>query len=80
MSFAPCCKGEKRFRVVLRMKKKPEPLVLTVKASCLPMSTSLQLKMPNGVFRQINPEQEQTLDFGEVVFRKLCHSGAVLKV
>eukprot|EP00066_Takifugu_rubripes_P027985 XP_011617251.1 PREDICTED: hydrocephalus-inducing protein homolog [Takifugu rubripes] len=80
VNFAPCCKGEKRFRVVLRMKKKPEPLVLTVKASCLPMSTSLQLKMPDGVFRQVNPEQEETLDFGEVVFRKLCHSGAVLKM
>lgn len=80
MNFAPCCKGQKRFRVVLRIKKKPEPLVLTVKASCLPMSTSLQLKRPDGVFRQVNPEQEETLDFGEVVFRKLWHSGAVLKV
>lgn len=80
MSFAACCKGQKRFRLVLRIKKKPEPLVLTVKASCLPMSTSLQLKKPDGVFRQINPEQEEALDFGEVVLRKLWHPGAGLKV
>lgn len=68
VSFTPCCKGQKRFRLVLRMKKKPEPLVLTVKASCLPMAASLQVKMPDCVTRRINPDKEETLNFGEVAF------------
>lgn len=55
----------------MRMKKKPEPLLLTVKASCLPMSASLQVQMPDGVLRQVGPDREETLDFGEVVFLHL---------
>lgn len=67
VTFTPCCKGQKRFRLVFRVKKKPEPLILTAKASCLPMAASLEVKMPDCGVRKVNPEQEETVDFGEVV-------------
>lgn len=67
MNFSPCCRGQKRFRLVVRMKKKPEPLLLTIKAACFSMAASLQVNMPDGVLRHIKPEQEEPVDFGEVV-------------
>lgn len=67
MNFSPGCRGQKRFRLVVRVKKKPEPLVLTVKAACFSMDASLQVKMPDGVLRHVKPDQEEAVDFGEVL-------------
>lgn len=75
VSFTPCCQGQKRFRLALRVRRKPEPLVVTVKASCLPMAATLQVEMPDRVVRKISPEQEHTLDFGEVGSRLLGACG-----
>lgn len=54
------------FRLVLRVKRKSEPLVLTVKADCFTMSTSVQVEKPDGGLSEINPNHQDTLDFGKV--------------
>ncbi|KAM7396206.1 hypothetical protein PAMP_019263 [Pampus punctatissimus] len=54
------------FRLVLRVKRKSQPLPLTVKADCFIMSTSVQVESPDGGLRDINPDALDTLDFGKV--------------
>lgn len=54
------------FRLVLRVKRKSEPLVLTVKADCFTMSTSVQVEKPGGGLSEISPNHQDTLDFGKV--------------
>lgn len=52
--------------MVLKVKKKNEPLVIAVKADCFAMSASLQVGMPGLDLRDINPNHPDTLDFGKV--------------
>ncbi|XP_045894223.1 hydrocephalus-inducing protein homolog [Micropterus dolomieu] len=66
VSFTPCRKGYVSFRLVLRVKRKSEPLALTVKANCFTMSTSVQVEKPDGGLREISPNHQDTLDFGMV--------------
>ncbi|XP_028440234.1 hydrocephalus-inducing protein homolog [Perca flavescens] len=66
VSFTPCREGFVSFRLVVRVKKKSEPLALTVKADCFSMSTSVQVEKPEGGLREINPNHKDTLDFGKV--------------
>lgn len=54
------------FRLLLRVKKKSQPMALTVKADCFIMNTSVQVESPDGGLREINPDQLDTLDFGKV--------------
>lgn len=54
------------FRLVLKVKKKSEPLALTVKADCFNMSTSVQVESQVGGLREIHPDLLDTLDFGKV--------------
>lgn len=54
------------FTLVLRVKRKSEPLALTVKADCFCMSTSVQVEKPDGGLREITPNHQDTLDFGKV--------------
>nr|XP_046249402.1 hydrocephalus-inducing protein homolog [Scatophagus argus] len=66
VSFTPCREGYVSFRLVLRVKRKSEPLVLTVKADCFTMSMSVQVEMPGGGLKEISPKHQDTLDFGKV--------------
>ncbi|XP_042266839.1 hydrocephalus-inducing protein homolog isoform X2 [Thunnus maccoyii] len=66
VSFTPCWEGYVSFRLVLRVKRKSEPLALTVKAECFIMSTSVQVESPDGGLREISPDLLDTLDFGKV--------------
>ncbi|XP_029009061.1 hydrocephalus-inducing protein homolog isoform X2 [Betta splendens] len=64
VSFTPCREGSVSFRLVLRVKKKSAPLTLTVKADCFTMNALVQVENPNGGFRELNPNHQDTLDFG----------------
>ncbi|XP_035521672.1 hydrocephalus-inducing protein homolog [Morone saxatilis] len=66
VSFTPCHDGYKSFRLVLWVKRKSEPLALTVKANCFSMSASVQVEKPGGGLREINPDHQETLDFEKV--------------
>ncbi|XP_026221932.1 hydrocephalus-inducing protein homolog [Anabas testudineus] len=66
VSFTPCREGYVSFRLVLRVKRKSEPLTLTVKADCFTMSALVRVENPDGGFREIQPHHEDTLDFGNV--------------
>lgn len=66
MSFTPCCEGFVSFKLVLKVKRKSEPLTLAVKADCFTMSTSVQVQEPDGGLREIHPNQQDMLDFGKV--------------
>ncbi|XP_029289106.1 hydrocephalus-inducing protein homolog [Cottoperca gobio] len=66
VSFTPCREGYVSFRLVLRVKRKSEPITLTVKADCFSMSTSVQVEQPEGGLREIIPNHKDTLDFGKV--------------
>lgn len=52
--------------MVLRVKRKTDPLVITVKADCFAMSASLQVSMPGEELRDVNPNHPDMLDFGKV--------------
>ncbi|XP_037834213.1 hydrocephalus-inducing protein homolog [Kryptolebias marmoratus] len=64
--FTPCLEGHVDFRLHLKVKGKPEPLTLTVKAQSSVLSMSLQVKKPDGDLRAVVPNLQDTLDFGEV--------------
>lgn len=66
MRFTPCRDGHVTFRMVLKVKKKTEPLAIAVKADCFAMSASLQVGMPGAELRDVNPNHPDTLDFGKV--------------
>ncbi|XP_034542457.1 hydrocephalus-inducing protein homolog isoform X2 [Notolabrus celidotus] len=64
VSFTPCREGCVSFRLVLRVKRKSEPLTFTVKASCF--TISVQVGRPGGGFRETKANHQDTVDFGEV--------------
>lgn len=64
--FTPCRDGHVCFRMVLKVKRKTEPLAIAVKADCFAMSASLQVGMPGTDLRDVNPNHPDTLDFGKV--------------
>ncbi|XP_026166304.1 hydrocephalus-inducing protein-like isoform X3 [Mastacembelus armatus] len=66
VSFTPCWDGYVTFRLVLRVKRKSEPLTLTIKANCFTMSTLVHVENPDGGLRQISPNHKDNLDFGKV--------------
>ncbi|KAM8849594.1 hydrocephalus-inducing protein homolog isoform 2-T2 [Spinachia spinachia] len=66
VSFTPCRDGHTSFRLILRVKRKSEPIVLTVRADCFCMSTSVHVENPEGGLREISPNLKDTLDFGKV--------------
>lgn len=66
VSFTPCREGCVSFRLVLRVKRKSEPVALTVKADCFTMSTSVQVEELGGGLREIGPNHQDILDFGKV--------------
>lgn len=66
VSFTACREGSVCFRLALRVKKKSAPLTLTVKADCFTMSALVQVENPNGGFRELSPNHQDTLDFGNV--------------
>lgn len=53
-------------RLLLRVKRKSEPLTLTVKAECFTMSALVRVENPDGGFREIRPNHQDTVDFGNV--------------
>ncbi|KAF7656194.1 hypothetical protein LDENG_00045050 [Lucifuga dentata] len=63
--FTPCQEGYVSFRLVVKVKRKSEPLVLTAKADSFAMSTCIQVENPDGGLREIKPNLD-TLDFGNV--------------
>ncbi|XP_008288806.1 hydrocephalus-inducing protein homolog [Stegastes partitus] len=63
VSFTPSLEGNVSFRLVLRVKRKSEPLTLTVKADCFTMSASVQVQNPDG---GLNENHQDPLDFGKV--------------
>ncbi|KAI3370851.1 hypothetical protein L3Q82_007368 [Scortum barcoo] len=70
VSFTPCREGCVSFRLVVRVKRKSEPLVLTVKADCFTMGTFVQVERPGGGLSEVNPNHQETLDFGKVEISK----------
>ncbi|KAL6104703.1 hydin [Pungitius sinensis] len=66
VSFTPCRDGHVSFRLILRVKRKSEPIVVTVIADCFSMSTLVQVETPEGGLREIGPNLKDTLDFGKV--------------
>ncbi|XP_049928998.1 hydrocephalus-inducing protein homolog isoform X2 [Epinephelus moara] len=66
VSLMPCRDGYVSFRLVLRVKRKSEPLTLTVKADCFCLRASVQVENPDRGLREIEPNQQDTLDFGKV--------------
>ncbi|XP_075327326.1 hydrocephalus-inducing protein homolog [Odontesthes bonariensis] len=66
VSFTPSQEAHVSFRPSLKVKRKSEPLTLTVKADCFAMSTLVQVEKPDGGLRDIAPNQQDTLDFGKV--------------
>ncbi|XP_040894088.1 hydrocephalus-inducing protein homolog [Toxotes jaculatrix] len=66
VSFTPCREGYISFRLVVRVKRRSEPLTLTVKADCFTMSTLVQVENPDGGLREISSNHQDTLDFGKV--------------
>lgn len=54
------------FRLVLRVKRKPVPLTLTVKADCFTMNVCVQVENPKGGLKEITPNHLDSLDFGKV--------------
>ncbi|XP_029378255.1 hydrocephalus-inducing protein homolog [Echeneis naucrates] len=66
VSLTPCQEGYVSFRLVLRVKKRSEPLTLTVKADCFAMSALVQVVTPDGGLREISSNQQDALDFGKV--------------
>lgn len=54
------------FRLVLKIKRKSQPLTLTVKADCFTMSASVQVESPDGGLREINHNLLDTLNFEKV--------------
>lgn len=70
------------FRLVLKVKRRLEPLALTVKADCFTMSASVQVEMPGESLKVINPNHQDTLDFGKVstsISHKYSHVCLYLK-
>lgn len=66
VSFTPSVEGPVSFRLKLKVKKKSEPLTLTVKADCFAMNALLQLGKADEPFREIAPNLQESLDFGTV--------------
>lgn len=66
VSFDPRCDGYVNFRLVLKVRRKSEPLVLTVKADCFTMNASVHVETSTDGLREISPDHEDTLDFGKV--------------
>ncbi|KAM9854716.1 hydrocephalus-inducing protein homolog [Aulostomus maculatus] len=66
VSFIPCQEDDVSFKVVLVVKRKSEPLTLSVRASCFIMNASVQVGAPDGGLREISPDHLDTLDFGMV--------------
>ncbi|KAM3592002.1 uncharacterized protein V6R79_011190 [Siganus canaliculatus] len=66
VSFTPSCEGCVRFRLLLKVKRKTEPLVLVVKADCHSMKASVEVEGPDRSLTQISSDQKHTLDFGKV--------------
>ncbi|XP_056273332.1 hydrocephalus-inducing protein homolog [Pseudoliparis swirei] len=66
VSLTPCQEGCVSFRLVLRVKRKSEPLALTVKADCFSMRTSVHVEQPDGGLREIVPDHKDTLDVGKL--------------
>ncbi|XP_035498051.2 hydrocephalus-inducing protein homolog isoform X1 [Scophthalmus maximus] len=66
LSFTPCREGYVSFRLVLKVKRKSEPLALTVKADCFSLSTLVQVEDPDGGVRDIDPDRQDTVDFGKL--------------
>lgn len=66
VSFNPCREGYVSFRLVLKVKRRLEPLALTVKADCFTMSATVQVEIPGEGLKVINPNNQDTLDFGKV--------------
>ncbi|XP_074533739.1 hydrocephalus-inducing protein homolog [Halichoeres trimaculatus] len=64
VTFSPTREGCVSFRLVLKVKRKSEPLTFTVKASCF--TVSIQVENPDGGFREIKANHQDTLDFGEL--------------
>ncbi|KAM6936867.1 hydrocephalus-inducing protein homolog [Xenentodon cancila] len=66
VSFTAFKESQVNFRVNIKVKRKAEPLTLSVKASCFAMSTSVQVEKPDGGLREIAPNHKDTLNFEEV--------------
>ncbi|KAM4554444.1 hydrocephalus-inducing protein homolog [Fundulus diaphanus] len=70
--FTPSLKGYVNFRLNLKVKKKSEPLLLTVKADCFIVSVLVQIQERDGSLREIVPNHEDTLDFGKMGISEQC--------
>nr|XP_054593766.1 hydrocephalus-inducing protein homolog [Nothobranchius furzeri] len=64
--FNPTSKRPVNFKLVLKVKRKSEPLTLTVKANCFSENTSVLVETQDGALREVTPTQRDTLDFGKV--------------
>ncbi|XP_028313928.1 hydrocephalus-inducing protein homolog [Gouania willdenowi] len=66
VSFRPSHEGYVGFRMLLKLNKKPEPLTLPVKAEGFTIRASVQVEKSKGVLQEIDPNQQDTLNFGKV--------------
>ncbi|XP_061578790.1 hydrocephalus-inducing protein homolog [Cololabis saira] len=66
VSFTALKESHVNFRVDVKVKRKAEPLTLTLKASFFPMSLLVQVEKPDGGLIEIVPNNKDTLNFGKV--------------
>ncbi|KAL1499824.1 hypothetical protein AB1Y20_012509 [Prymnesium parvum] len=66
LSFAPTLEKHFNFNMELRVKNKPQPLVLNVKGEGYAIQDSIQLQDSSGKLVEISPHTRTLVDFGEV--------------
>ncbi|XP_069028847.1 hydrocephalus-inducing protein homolog [Embiotoca jacksoni] len=66
VSFTPFSEGNMGFKLVLRVKKKSDPLTLIVKGECFAISASFHVEKADGCLKEIEPNHPDTLNFGKV--------------
>ncbi|XP_072290521.1 hydrocephalus-inducing protein homolog [Eucyclogobius newberryi] len=66
ISFAPNRQGYFSFRVFLKVKRRLEPLALTVKADCVSLGTLVEVEKPCGGLRELRPNHIDSIDFERV--------------
>ncbi|KAM9376113.1 hydrocephalus-inducing protein-like [Pholidichthys leucotaenia] len=64
--FTPSHEGYASFKVALRVKRKSDPLILTVKTTSFSMNASVQVERPNGGLKEVLPNHQDSLDFGKI--------------
>ncbi|KAM9376112.1 hydrocephalus-inducing protein-like [Pholidichthys leucotaenia] len=64
--FTPSHEGYASFKVALRVKRKSDPLILTMKTTSFSMNASVQVERPDGGLKEVLPNHQDSLDFGKI--------------